>query len=498
MPESDTPWGRHFIGGTWCDPLEGSVVPTFNPATGESLGDLADGGDKDVERAVDVAMRAQKDWQKESAQHRGDALRELADRLEQDGPDFARLDAVDAGLPVEAMEADVREGIRYLRYFSGLGGEMKGMTLNLSGESFGATLREPFGVVGRIVPFNHPFMFAAAKIAAPIMAGNCVILKPSEIASLSALRIARVATGILPDGVLNVITGAGASAGKALAKHKHVTRIAATASVPVGASILADGAATMKRITLELGGKNAAVVFPDVSARAAAISLVEGMNFSRTMGQSCSSTSRAFIHSDIFDDVAGLVCELMSALSLGDPLDRAHDMGPVASRGQQARIASFLSTADATCLRYELGVAEGHREDGGYYVHPALFEVTDGAHPLAREEIFGPVLVLIRWSDFEGLVQAVNETDFGLVANILTNDLNTALRTAHRIDAGVIHLNGPVKRVPGIPFGGFRNSGIGKEDCLEELLSFTKEKALLINVDLAQGLGGPAQTPVAE
>jgi betaine-aldehyde dehydrogenase len=340
------------------------------------------------------------------------------------------------------------------------------------------------GVVGRIIPFNHPFMFCAGKSAAPLAAGNTVIVKPPEQAPLSSLRLAELIGGLLPPGVFNVVPG-GREAGQRLASHPDVAMIALIGSVPTGRAVMKAAADTVKRMMLELGGKNALIAFPDADPDEVAGAIIGGMNFT-WCGQSCGSTSRAFIHEKIYDAVVARVKEKITYFKPGIPTDPATTMGAIVSKTQYDRVMNYIESAKSEGAKLIAG--GGPPSDpalaNGLYIEPTVFAVT-GKNRIAREEIFGPVLGVFKWRDEAEMLAQVNQVEYGLTASIWTNDLNVAHRTAMEVEAGYVWINEFGKHFLGAPFGGFKQSGLGREECFEEMLSFTQEKNIHVKLKTA-------------
>jgi betaine-aldehyde dehydrogenase len=343
------------------------------------------------------------------------------------------------------------------------------------------SVREPLGVVGRIIPFNHPFMFCAGKSAAPLAAGNTVVVKPPEQAPLSSLRLAELIGGLLPAGVFNVVPG-GREAGQRLASHPDVAMIALIGSVPTGRAVMKAASDTVKRTMLELGGKNALIAFADADPNDVAAAVIGGMNFT-WCGQSCGSTSRAFIHEKIYDAVLARMKEKIKYYKPGIPTDPATTMGAIVSKQQFDRVMSFIDSAKSEGARLITG--GGPPSDpalkNGYYIEPTVFAVTE-KNRIAREEIFGPVLGIFKWHDEAKMLETVNAVEYGLTASIWTNDLNQAHRTAMAVNVGYVWINEVSKHFLGAPFGGFKQSGLGREECFEEMLSFTQEKNIHVKL----------------
>jgi acyl-CoA reductase-like NAD-dependent aldehyde dehydrogenase len=473
-----------LIGGEIVPSADGATMSAINPATGRVLCDIPLGSPEDVGRAVSAARASFPLWRDTPAAERAAAVSRLADAVESHGDELALLDTWDNGTPIREMRNDVRFAAAQMRYFAGLALQLRGETIPTPDGSLDFTVHEPFGVVGRIIPFNHPLLFAAARIAAPLVAGNTVVLKPSEQTSLSALRLGALAREILPAGVLNVVTGYGDTVGDALVRHPDVPRIAFTGDVAVGRRIQASAAeAAVKTVTLELGGKNPLIVFPDADIDAAVAGAVRGMNFA-WQGQSCGSTSRLFVHRSIFDAFVDALGARMDALRQGDPTDETTEVGAIVSERQHAKVTTYIEMGlDHPGARLVAG--GGPPQDDalrdGLFVRPTLFVVEDDDIPLVREEIFGPVLVAMAFDTYEEVIERANSVHFGLTGSVWTADVRTALRAARDLRAGYIWVNTSSMHIPGAPFGGVKSSGVGREEGIEELYSYTQVK----NVNIA-------------
>ena len=470
------------IGGAWVDAVEAGRLESVDPTSERVVATFPDGGEQDVDRAVAAAGEAAASWCDLGWARRGAILRELADRITDSADALARLDVVDSGNPLTGMRRDVAGASAEILYYAGLSPETRGSTAPPSPDTLSYTLREPYGVVARIVPFNHPFKFAAGKVAAPLAAGNAVVLKPGEQTSLSALELARLSEGLLPPGVLNVVTGRGSTAGTALVAHPDVPRVAFTGSVPTGRAIMRSAAEHIKHVSLELGGKNPIVVFPDVDPVRAARAAVAGMNIARCTGQSCGSTSRLFVHDDVRGSFLEALVERLSELRIGDPMEERTEVGPLAFRAHHERVLGYVAAGlreGATLLH---GGSRPAHLDRGFFVEPAVFTDVDDAMTIAREEIFGPVMSVLGWREVDDVVRRANALPLALTANVWTNDVSAAHRTARALQAGYVYVNGTGQRPIGTPFGGWKTSGLGKENGLEELLSYTREKTVTVTL----------------
>ena len=470
-----------LIGGELVPAAAGQTMSVLNPATERVIAEIPSAQAVDVDRAVDAAEGAFHSWRGLPAGTRSEFVFKLADVIERHGEEFAWLDTIDNGSPINVMRGDFRLAAEQLRYFAGLALALRGDTIPSNDpNSLDYTVRDPFGVVGRIIPFNHPLMFAASKLAAPLVAGNVVILKPSQHTSLSALRLGELANEIFPSGVVNVISGSGSVAGERLVNHPHVRRIAFTGSTDVGLHIQRSAAEHgVKVVTLELGGKNPMLVLEDASLDSAVAGAIRGMNFS-WQGQSCGSTSRLYVHRSIFARFVEQLGSKMAAMRVGDPEQENTEVGAIVSRAQFDKVVSYI----------EQGLAEGRatlvtgglpdRGTPGLFIRPTLFTLEDDDVAIAREEIFGPVLVAVPFESYDEVLDRANKLPYGLTASVWTNNLNTAMRAARDLETGYIWVNWASTHIPGAPFGGVKQSGVGREEGIEELYSFTQTKNVYI------------------
>ena len=473
-----------FYGGEWHPPLSGLYAPSINPASGVVLARAADADAKDTDAAVCAAHAAFSGWRRVKPAERARLLRLAAQTLRDQAVPLAMLDALDTGNPVAEMVADARVAAATIDYFAGLVHETKGETMPVGDGQLNYSVREPIGVVARIVAYNHPLLFAAMKIAAPLAAGNTVVVKAADQSPLSALKMAELIGGLFPPGVLNVLSG-GRACGEALSTHPLVRKVTLIGSVATGKAIMRAASETLKGVLLELGGKNALIVYPDADLDRAAAGVVRGMNFTWA-GQSCGSTSRVFLHDSIHDRVlAGIIDAIGKLHRPGIPTDWNTTMGPLISQAQFDKVMGYVQLGKEEGARL---VSGGKRPEDpalakGYFIEPTVFAEVKHTMRIAREEIFGPVLSVLRWNDEDELFAQVNDVELGLTASIWTRDLVTAHRAAARVEAGFIWVNHGSAHFLGAPFGGVKQSGVGREECLEELLEFTQLKN--VNVNLA-------------
>jgi betaine-aldehyde dehydrogenase len=475
-----------YYGGKWHEPKSGRFVDSINPGTGGSLGKVADADASDIDAAVAAAKSAYKDWKRIPPLERAKMLRRCAEVLRENARELAMIDAADCGNPVTEMISDAMVAAMQIDFFAGLVTEMKGASIPMGPDVMNFSVREPLGVVGRIIPFNHPFMFCAGKAGAPLAAGNTIVTKPPEQAPLSSLRLAELIGGILPPGVFNVVPG-GKEAGQRLASHPDVAKIALIGSVPTGRAVMKAASDTLKGVILELGGKNALIAYPDADPDDVAGAVIAGMNFT-WCGQSCGSTSRAFLHEKIYDAVIERVKEKVKHYKPGLPTDPATTMGAIISKVQYDRVMSYIDAGKKEGARVVHGAKrpEDPALANGFFVEPTIFADVTQDMRIAREEIFGPVLSIIKWSDEEKMFEQVNSVEYGLTGSIWTNDISTALRAAATVQSGFIWINEVAKHFLGAPFGGYKQSGVGREECIDELIAFTQEKNIHVRLKPAK------------
>jgi betaine-aldehyde dehydrogenase len=473
--------GRMLIGGELVESSDGGWIDCVNPANEEYIGKVPRATAKDVERAVELAEQAQIGWAALSVARRSDYLMRLGDAIMKRADELLHVEVADTGNPITPMRSDISGGVERLRYFAGLGYELQGKTIPATPENIHFTLREPYGVVGRILAFNHPINFAIVGMASPLMAGNAVVLKPSEQSPLSASILAEIASEVLPPGVLTLLSG-NADVGNALVRHPRVKRLSFVGSARTGMAIQRSAAeVAVKHVSLELGGKNPFIVFADAPVEKVAAAAVAGMNFS-WQGQSCASTSRLLVHESIYDKVLEHVIAHVSRIRVGDPFDSKTQMGAINSAGQLSKVKLYIEGANADGARLMAG---GSRPSGasfekGYWLEPTVFADVKQDMRVAREEIFGPVLSVMRWSDPDEVIKMANSVEYGLSAAVWTNDITAAMRTAQRLQSGYVWINGVNAHVRAMPYGGYKNSGVGRERGIEELYSYTEEKSIHI------------------
>tara|TARA_B110000503_G_scaffold140165_1_gene230348 strand:- start:10095 stop:11537 length:1443 start_codon:yes stop_codon:yes gene_type:complete len=452
----------------------------MSPSTGERLATVHDASLQDLDDAVSAAKAAQRGWFKAGPGARADALRKMAVRVREHAEELAFIDANDTGNPLVGMRFDANLAAALVDYFAGIATEAKGETIPQKDGRLTYVVREPVGVVARLVAFNHPLLFVCIKFAAPLAAGNAVIIKPSEETPLAALRVAQLCADLFPPGIISVLTG-GASLGEAICQHPGIAAVGLIGSVGTGKAVMKGASDSIKQVQLELGGKNALVICPDADVDAAVAGAVKGMNFGWTAGQSCGSTSRVLVHESLYTEVVEKLRSAFDAIELGDPLREDTQMGCLSSRGQYEKVLGFISRAEKggahIPTRRDVKAPNGK----GFYVRPTLVTNLTATSEIAMEEVFGPVLSVLSWTTEEQMLSLVNGLDVGLTASIWTRSLDAALRLTDQIEAGYLWVNDASDHYLGAPFGGVKQSGLGREECLDELLAYTEKKTVTLN-----------------
>jgi aldehyde dehydrogenase (NAD+) len=475
-----------LIGGRFVEAASGKTFDDLNPSTGEILAKVAEADAEDVSRAVAAARAAFEDgpWSRMSGAERGRILLRIAELLERDADLIARLESQDNGRPIRETSAQSAIVSRWYRYFAGWADKIEGETIPVQGPYLNYTMRIPLGVVGQITPWNHPLLIATKKIAPALACGNTIVLKPSELAPLSVLEFGRICQEAgLPDGVINVVPGFGPTAGRAICEHPDVAKIDLTGSTATGQAISRLAAGTLKRVSCELGGKAANVVFPDADLDAA----VNGALFAGfiAQGQTCVQGARLFLHADIHDAFLDRFVSRASRIRVGDPLQPETQMGPQISRSQLEKIHGYVDIGCAEGAKLLLGgrLPEDPVLRKGFFYTPTIFAGVRNAMRVAQEEIFGPVVVAIPFRDEVQVIREANAVPFGLGAAVWTNDVRIAHRVSQRIRAGIVWVNDYHRIDPASPWGGFKMSGSGRENGLEAIRHYTEVKSIWVNLD---------------
>jgi aldehyde dehydrogenase (NAD+) len=503
---------RLYIDGQWVDSDSGKRIEVVDPTTGGRLASASAANAADIERAVTAAWRGFETWGDVGPGERQRTLQRIADRVESNLERFARLDVLDNGKPITEAREDVELVVDHFRYFSGVLRTLEGRTVPTGDDQHVETIREPYGVVGGIIPWNFPLLMAAWKLAPALAAGNAVVLKPAEETPLSIVEFIHTVGDLLPDGSLNMVTGYGPEAGQALVQHDRVRKIAFTGAVETAKGVMKDAADTITDVTLELGGKNPIVVFPDADIETAVEVATDAMFYN--CGECCCAGTRLFVHEDVYDRFVSAFVASAESLTIGDPLLESTDLGPEVTNTQRARTEHYITLAEeagAEILtggtgterspnggrrndsrpddgkrdsRPDDGKRDSRPDDGeGYFVEPTVISDIPHETRVVQEEVFGPVEVLFEWSDYEEMVRQANDVDFGLAAGVVTNDLNAAHRAARDIEAGNIWVNHHNAFPAGQPFGGYKQSGIGRETARETLEAYTQTKTINFNLE---------------
>ena len=476
-----------FIGGRWVPAESGKQFGVEDPATGEELTTVAEAQVEDVDRAVAAARRSfdRGTWRELPPAERAKVLWKVGDMIEERATEFAQLETLDNGMPInDALLFHVPLAAATFRYYAGWVTKLDGATqqVSLPGKYLSYTLREPVGVVGQIIPWNFPLLMAAWKLAPALACGNSVVLKPSEETPLSALLLAEVLQQAeVPDGVVNVVPGRGEIAGARLASHPDVDKIAFTGSTEVGKLIArASSESNLKRVSLELGGKSPNIIFDDADLTRAVSGAFFGIFFNQ--GQVCSAGSRLFVQEKVYDHALDELLKTVKETRVGPGIDPITQMGPLVSRGQADRVMGYISLGSKEGARLLAGGSRPKGLEGGNFVEPTVFADVDGKMRIAREEIFGPVVAAIPFRDEEDLVEKANSTIYGLVAGVWTRDVARAHRVAHALKAGTVYVNCYHIVDPVTPWGGYRQSGWGRELGPYALDLYTELKNVIVDI----------------
>lgn len=472
---------KHFIGGKWMNGSSDERIAIENPATTEILSRVPAGNARDIDRAVRAAWKGFQIWRKTSPADRGKILMEIGRRLERRAEDFAVMISLENGKVInESLTSEIPLSYDHFYYFGGVCRALQGESIPLGEGIIDFTLREPWGVVGQIVPWNYPLLMPAWKLAPALAAGNCVVMKPAEQAPLTLLEFAKETEDLLPPGVLNVVTGDGPNAGAALVKHPGVRKLAFTGGVDTGKLIVKSSSENLTPVSLELGGKSPLIIFPDVDLAKAVESARFGIFFNQ--GQECTAASRLFVHEKIHDNFIADLAKQTKALRVGDPLDKASEMGPLITSEALKRVMTYVESGTKQGATLVCGGQRPKKLRKGYFIEPTVF--THVKHPMkiSQEEIFGPVLSVIPWKKYDQMIEEANGVQYGLGAGLWTKDIDLALKTAQRLEAGMVWINTYGDCPAGMPFGGYKQSGQGREVALQTLYAYTQTKNVYIRL----------------
>ena len=462
-----------YVNGQWMNASKSYVV--INPSNNKKLADIPVSSEEELELAVQSASKAQKIWAKVPLKQRADSILKLCSLIEKKAEEFALMDTYNAGNAITFARKDVIQAVEHMKYFAGLIREVKGETFSTEPNHLNFSRQQPYGVVLKINSFNRPFRWCAEKLAAPILMGNSVIIKNSEQAPISSLKFCELLNGIFPDGLINVVTGGGDS-GSFLVKHPLIKRIAVISSVQTGIAIAKDAAPLLKNISLELGGKNPLIVFDDADIDLAVDLTIKGMRFD-TKGESCSSPSRILVHKKLHDKYLEKLISEVEKIPVGLPWIETNVVGPVVSKKQFESVNKYIQSGIEEGAKLELGGNSPTNPElkDGFFINPTIFSNVKPSMKIAKEEIFGPVISVMKWENYNEMMSIANSTDYGLTAGIVTNSLSNAMKTSEEIQCGYVWINA-AGRYAGAPYGGWKLSGLGVEECFDELKSYTKTK----------------------
>ncbi len=470
---------QNYVDGAWT--TAAVYAETFDPSTGNTFAVVPETTKDEVDAAVRAAARAQPAWAGLTMSQRAEHLSALKAVLDAKGEELALLEAIDSGNPLPSTRRDVGLALRYLTEWPGLALSATGRFTRAHADGISLISAEPYGVVGKIIAYNHPMLFAIAGMIYPLMAGNTMVIKTSTQTPVATLALGEVIDGVLPPGVVNIVSG-GADAGDALVTHPQVKRLAFTGSEATALAIQKrlSVSGMVKHFSAELGGKNPFIVFADADVSAAVDAAFAGLSFHISAGQSCQSTARILVHESIISEVEAGLATAMRRLTLGPAYEDATEMGPVVSREHARRIEEFIRGGIDEGAR--LVVGGGTLKGGGYFIEPTLFSDVTPSMTIAREEIFGPVATLMPFATEDEAIRLANDTRYGLSAAVWTNDLDRALRVSAQVQAGYVWVNDANRHYPGSPFGGMKASGIGREETVDELFGYTESKSVNIRV----------------
>lgn len=473
-----------FIGGEWVDASTDKTIDVMNPATGKKISSISEASEQDVDTAVKAAQKAFESWSKTSPIERQNVLLKIADLIDSHKEYLATIESMDNGKPIrETLNADIPLGADHFRYFAGAIRSEEGDAKMLDSNTLSMILREPIGVVGQIIPWNFPFLMAAWKLAPALAAGCTVVMKPSSHTSLSVLTLMRIIAKAVPAGVINIVTGSGSGTGNYLLAHKGLSKLAFTGSTDVGKNVYEAACAKMIPATLELGGKSANIFFDDCDWDMAMDGAQLGILFNQ--GQVCSAGSRIFVQDTIYDRFVESLAKIFSEVKVGDPLDPNTQMGAVIYESQLKKVLSCVEKGKAEGARLVVG---GKRlTDGalgeGFFMAPTIFADVTNDMSIAQEEIFGPVVVIQKFSTEEEVIKLANDSIYGLGGGVFTTNLNRAIRVARGVHTGRMWVNTYNSFPAGAPFGGYKQSGIGRETHKVILEHYTQMKNIMINLN---------------
>jgi acyl-CoA reductase-like NAD-dependent aldehyde dehydrogenase len=476
-----------FIGGQFVDSASGETLATINPHDNGVIAEVSMAGRADIDRAVDAARAAFPAWSAMSASDRGKLLLRLADKIEANAEQLARLESTDTGHPLrDSRSLDVPRTALCFRYFGGMADKFEGSVIPVDAGFLNYTLREPLGVVGQVVPWNFPLMFTSWKLGPALAAGNCVVMKPAEVTPLSSLKIAELMAEVgFPAGVVNVVPGLGSVAGQYMAEHPGIAKLSFTGSTATGRRIVQASVGNLKKVQLELGGKGANIVFDDANLTAA----VNGSAFAifHNQGQACIAGSRLLLHERIADEFLERFKSLAQSIRIGNPLDPDTEMGPLTSMLHRDRVLNYVAVTKEQGGDVLLGgkAPADATLSKGFYVEPTIVRAKSFSDRVAQEEVFGPFVTVLLFKDDDEAIRIANGTEYGLGAGLWTQDIARAHRFARNLRSGMVWVNSYKRVHPASPFGGVGQSGYGREMGFEVMREYTQVKSVWINVDAA-------------
>jgi 1-pyrroline dehydrogenase len=470
---------QNFVGGEWVDAVEGDTAEIINPATGEPIGEVPQGSEADVDRAVEAAKRAWPDWREATPGERAEVLLKLADLIDEHSEELAQIESQNVGKPLSYARDEMPVCADNIRFFAGAARILEGRASGEYMKGYTSMIRrEPIGVVGQIAPWNYPLMMAVWKFAPALAAGNVSVLKPSEQTPLSTLRFAQLAADAIPAGVLNVVTGDGEPVGAGIVRHPDVRLVSLTGDVATGKEVARAAAETLKRVHLELGGKAPAIVFDDADPAQVAEAIKIGGYWNS--GQDCTAASRVVAGPKIYDRLLEELIPAVESLNVGDPAESDDvEMGPVISRAQQDRVLGFLDRAKGA----KVLTGGGTNGDRGFFVKPTVVTEVSQTDEIVQREVFGPVVTVQRFADDDEALDWANDVPYGLAASVFTRDISRALNAARKLEFGTVWINDHIPLVSEMPHGGFKQSGYGKDLSLYSLEDYTQVKHVMAKLD---------------
>jgi len=485
-----------LINNEWVNSSAGKTYPVINPATGEKIVDVQLSGPQDVDKAVRAARKAFDTWGKSSGRERSRLLNKLADLIEKHKDELGRMETLNTGKPLKShtMTADIPQTIACYRYYAGLADKLEGRTIPVEGNYFAFTRYDPVGVCGQIIPWNWPLMMQAWKFGPALAAGCTVVLKPSQFTPLTALRVGElIIEAGFPPGVVNILPGEGREIGDVIARHMDIDKVAFTGSTDVG-KIIGKAAAesNLKKISLELGGKGPHIVFADADFEQAVQTSINGLFFN--MGQNCSAASRIYVEEPIYDAFVQRIAEIVKKRKVGDPFAEDTEQGPQSTKKQFEKVMKYIKIGQEEGARLVTG---GKRMgDKGFFIEPTIFADAKDDMKIVKDEIFGPVMVILKFKDINDVIDRANNSIYGLTGGVSSKDLSKALAVANNIKSGTVWINTWNTFDPGLPFGGYRQSGIGRELGPYGLMNYLEVQSVCISLTNATEYLNPKHAPI--